>query len=735
MKDNLPPFFRRAKLALPLLMTLLTLPAVASARSATSNVGNWLGEANGQEIEMAVWFDTDPKHSGYVRGYILNRASQCAIGLFGYRTMSRVTTFFSVISDSSLSNYGMDFEIRRIDVDGVNTACSPLQHVSTASRFMFLYEPELEHASLASIGSPPQDENRYNNVVRMMSLQRSTLSPTMAKIIAANPAIDREYGRKTAPSAAVRRVFADPSLDAKTVIPVAEVPCRALIRDQQVRADRQGIVDITSMRETNSRVGVRFKQYAGPIPGGVWSDEYRDSVQDRYVQVDAESVSSPELLNLPGGPDGLRFGEEACVQAQVIDTFLTALEDGMAVASPANAAVAKSLPRIESTNDFYLFDESGIDQIKGLSMTRVHGTTTLFLPGDQSREGEWRPQLQSMKMRAMVKHSATGFIEQDLLSRYQEVSFIHDADLSSETGSDVWVSVDDSREGGVCIRWSEKHFVDNCMERSSAAMHAEQHYYMTADLDAAKAIFRRISPNANTLSAAEMANPARTCAEGQFCDLPGGVYLNAIYAGDFDRIQALDKQVSDLTAGAIGDMLPSTGMTEVEQRVFKRTEQAQANQIMRNLFTNAFVPDSSLSGLAKRYMYRFQTTSRACFEPGHQVIEKEWIIPPSYTPDTDYNGFNIPGEVIPGQRITASYDVNPEFIALCDRVCDAVSPTGVPRSLIAASREISLGLDRVMEENDCASPAVQRFEKNLIALTRQSLSAGPQAPYVQRSGL
>lgn len=62
--------------------------------------------------------------------------------------------------------------------------------------------------------------------------------------------------------------------------------------------------------------------------------------------------------------------------------------------------------------------------------------------------------------------------------------------------------------------------------------------------------------------------------------------------------------------------------------------------------------------------------------PGHKSIEKEWIIPPSYTPDAEYNGYFIPGDVIPGSRISTTYDVNPEFIALCDRVCDAVNPTG-----------------------------------------------------------
>jgi len=60
---------------------------------------------------------------------------------------------------------------------------------------------------------------------------------------------------------------------------------------------------------------------------------------------------------------------------------------------------------------------------------------------------------------------------------------------------------------------------------------------MTKDLAVAKRIFAEISPDAVTLSAETLANPMRGCDTGAFCDLPGGLYLNAIYNADFALIQ------------------------------------------------------------------------------------------------------------------------------------------------------------------------------------------------------
>ncbi len=718
-----------------LLAATLLLPSSVFAASSVANVGNWVGKHGGDEIEVAVWFASDPVHSGYVRGYVLSRDDHCAAGLFGFRVMGRSTTFFGVITDRALADDGFELELRRIESDEVDSTCSPLKFLKTSNRIFFVYEPERGLASLGMLGDPPLDENRYTNLERVMTLKRSTPSATMLKVIAANPLIANAYGDQSVPSASIQSVIKDPNLDPVATIPQSEIPCRVLARDQQVRGFHLGIVDIASTREPGDKIGVRYKQYSGPLPSGIWSDAYRASEEDRYVQLDASAVASPSHLNLRSSVSGLKLGPDSCVQAAMVDSFLTALERDEFGSSSSEGAVAEVLPRIEDADDLYFFDVDGIDQIRRQKMSRVYGTTTLFVPGDLSREGQWSPDQQSMKLRAMVKHSNSGYIEKDLLSRYNEVSFFYDEKLSKAHGTTIWVSVADERQGGICTRWREKHFVDNCAEHSTANMHKSHRYYMTEDLAAAKAIFHKISPNATTLSAAELADPTRRCARGVFCDYPGGVYLNAVYDGDFDRVQHLDEQLRNAGIGAIDKLMPGEGLTETEQKVFRRTERAKSDAMLKNLLISATVPPSSLPFLAKRYMYQYQSTSQACFEPGHRIIEKEWIIPATRTADTEYDGFIIPGDIIPGSRMAANYDVNPEFFSLCDRVCDAVKPTGRTMYLTNEDRTISNGLDKVLTENHCASSEVQQFESNLIKLTNRALNEGPRKRFVERSSL
>ncbi len=684
---------------------------------------------------MSIWFDPDPAHRGYVRGYLLNRNERCVIGLFGFRAMSLVTTFFSIINDPTLSDYGFEFEMRRVTMNGLDSVCNPLDKVTQRVRLIFVYEPELGHASLATYGEPLKDENNYGNMQRILQFRRAAASPTMLSIIAANPAIDRERGAQSPPSPSVQRVISDPNLDPLSTVPVSEIPCRAQVRDRDARASRLGLRNIAATVEPNGKLGVRYLQFSGPIPGGVWPDAYTASKQERYLQLDASSIPNPSLLTLSGGQNSLRLGDEGCAQAAAADAFFAAFEKSESGGAAKPALAGNSLPRIDDARDFYFFDAAGIDRIGHETMTRVYGTTTVFVPGDLSRKGQWSTESQSMKLRSMVKHSVSGYIEDDLLSMKNEASFFYDAATSKETGSDIWVSIADRREGGLCTKWRDKHFIDNCAERSTAAMHSKHRYYMTADLQAAKRIFHKISQGAVTLSAASLANPARGCERGAFCDLPGGLYLNAIYEGDFERVQQLDEQISGAGKKTFDALLPGDGLTEVERKMYRRTEQANVNETIKKLFTFAFVPDSSLPYLARRYMYQFQQTSQKCFEPGHDIVTKEWIIPDTYAPDEfDQYGYLTLGERIPGSRVTTHYDVNPEFFALCNRVCDAVRPTGIA-TISKEDRRVREGLDKVMQEYDCASPEIQQFERNLISLTNQAVGAGPRKPFVERSSL
>jgi hypothetical protein len=247
---------------------------------------------------------------------------------------------------------------------------------------------------------------------------------------------------------------------------------------------------------------------------------------------------------------------------------------------------------------------------------------------------------------------------------------------------------------------------------------------MTADLTAAKKIFHSISPDAIALSPEDPAGSTRGCERGAFCNLPGGLYLNAIHDGDFETIQRLDAHIRITSLDAVDEAMPGDESTY---------------QVLSN-----FVPTSLLPYLAKRYMYQYQSASQECFEPGHKIVTKEWNIGGGRSPDTDYNGYVIMGQNIPDAKISTSYDINPEFFTLCDSVCDPLGPTGNTKLRLGNMTAKTLltdeggtlneGLDKVLFEHDCASPAVQQFERNLIKLTEQAVNAGDR-PFVERSSL
>jgi len=696
--------------------SFLLLASVSSAATSLSNIGNWAGEYKQKQVEIAIWFDDDRLATGLVRGYIVNQDDACGIGFVGERVMSVVTTFFGPIKDGELVNWSLEIELRNVSMQGL-TLCNPLQ---THSRLMLVYDPQSGQASLAGLGEPPAVDH-YTNVVKLVSLKRTAASPQMLQILDANPTIDRERGQKNAPNASVRNVFTNPNLNPETVISSEYLPCRTLLRDQQVRMKQMGITSLSATMEPSKKLGVRYEQYSGAIPNTVWSDDFSASKKSQYLQIAASSVSNPALLAMPSGKRGLRFGSDACKQAMSVSEVLTRVENGLTDGSLlATSASTLRIPRIENGDGMYFFDKSGIDQITSLIMTRVFGSTTLFVPGDISREGLWSPQTQSMKLRAMVKHSKSGYIEKDLLSKYNETSFVYDPKLSKKHGSDVWVSVADSRLGGDCIRWREKHFVDNCEMRSTGKMYKQHRYYLSSDLTVAKSIFKEISPNAVTLGAEELANPARGCANGMYCNLPGGLYLNAIYNGSFEIVRALDEQLRTAKQSFTAENMPSF---KVGRRDYLKE------------FMQVVVPTSILPYLANRYMYLYQNLPASCLEPGFKVNRERYVVPDTFDPDTDFNGIVIPGARNPGHTVTAEYKINPVFFKLCDHLCDTSKPDQNDMFLVKENANISRGLDKVLFGQDCNSPEVKQFERNLVTLTLRSIFSGSRALYVERSSL
>ena len=633
--------------------------------------------------------------------------------------MSPVSTLFGPVTENTLTDYALEMEAKYVDHAAVpnNLQCGLLgQHV----RMLLAKDPATGEVALWGFGEPRM-RGSYANLTEIVPLERSIPSATMLTILDANPPIDTVLGRHEPPPPGVMAVMLDPSLDSEQYVSADALPCRVQVRDQQVRMREMGIANVSASFESADVVGITFTQFDGALPNWAWPEELVASKQEKVLRVAADAIQAPQFLAFPFARDPFRIGPDACNQARALEDFIALQLEPPAGDVPAVATNNQPMPRIEDAEGMYFVDRFGIDIIERARMRRVYGTTTIFYPGDLSREGTWTPATQAMRLRAMVKHSETGFIEEDLLSLFHEAHFVYGADLSQKYGGDIWASIPDARTGDVCTRWSEKHFVDNCSERSTAAMHEQNRRYMIEDLAVANRLFADISPDAITLTAEELADPARSCAEGVFCDLPGGTYLNAIYRGDFALTQVLDGMLARARFDTVKGGFGAVGGSD------------QQAQILATVATS-FEYRSVMPVLAKGYMYGYQRKPESCLKPGWKVHPETEYVDPVIAPGIDVGNISMPDEVITeGYWITVHYSINPNFFELCELVCDTVIP-GEPY-VTPAHGSISQGVQRVLLDNDCNSPEITQFEENLIKLTRQSVFAPPAPPFVERSSL
>lgn len=198
---------------------------------------------------------------------------------------------------------------------------------------------------------------------------------------------------------------------------------------------------------------------------------------------------------------------------------------------------------------------------------------------------------------------------------------------------------------------------------------------------------------------------------GPFCDLPGGYYLHAIYAGDVDLVRKLDRQANEALHGQI-----DSTASQLEQEMGGSLPFDLRGILKSN---SAFSP---LVVLADTYMYDYsRERSAKCLDS--DAITKTM----RYTTD-EYELYSLYGTyqgTEGGREISATYTINPEFAPLCDRLCNHLGGAGrrwASGSMENKATELTLGgLDRLQNEANCSSPEVQQFERNLIMMTSRYL--------------
>ncbi len=198
------------------------------------------------------------------------------------------------------------------------------------------------------------------------------------------------------------------------------------------------------------------------------------------------------------------------------------------------------------------------------------------------------------------------------------------------------------------------------------------------------------------------------CEEGMFCDLPGGAYLNAIYHNDSKAIQKLEERSYREMKSAARQFDINSGLELIGIRFADHIEKTSLLQLVANM-----------------YMYQYQYNYSSCLTANAQSRTFSYT-----TPKFDYtNLYGMDMGSVGGDRINATYTVNPEFISLLERLG---SHFGSQLQEMGANfhkirgMEITLSDTKRLQQNyKCDGPEVKQFETNLIDLTKKSLGTKP----------
>jgi FKBP-type peptidyl-prolyl cis-trans isomerase len=213
-----------------------------------------------------------------------------------------------------------------------------------------------------------------------------------------------------------------------------------------------------------------------------------------------------------------------------------------------------------------------------------------------------------------------------------------------------------------------------------------------------------------------------SCSGKPFCNLTGGIYLNAIYENNEALLISLDQKImAEFQSGA-----DVKGVQDFVAAISGNFSKDNSN-------VDIGLKDKSLlKEIATKYMalYGVGTAQNsaddgACLQADSVSITRKYT-----TPVIKYeNAYGIDQGSVGGDTFFTVYRINKEFEPLCNSICSA---TGVGGSyileLMQGSYKASLvfsGISQVLNEADCNSPEVKQFERNLISLTERSLQRKP----------
>ncbi len=196
--------------------------------------------------------------------------------------------------------------------------------------------------------------------------------------------------------------------------------------------------------------------------------------------------------------------------------------------------------------------------------------------------------------------------------------------------------------------------------------------------------------------AARLAWGGAAC-DGPFCDLPGGVYLQAVYDADVETLRGFD--------------------TSVNAHIQRRYVDAFASLTEALTGEEARARFSLLVALSDTYLHAYQSGYANSCPDGLIDVESRLRLE-TYDLYSQYGMYMGQGG---GEVYTAHYRVKPSLMPLCERICDHFggrTSRWIVNHLGHHGAELTMaGLAAMPERFACDDPVVLRFERNLATLT------------------
>lgn len=209
-----------------------------------------------------------------------------------------------------------------------------------------------------------------------------------------------------------------------------------------------------------------------------------------------------------------------------------------------------------------------------------------------------------------------------------------------------------------------------------------------------------------------------SCSDKPFCDLGGGIYLNAIYENNEALLRKLDYQIMDEAYRSDRAKAAQT-FTAILSGTYSENNQNVEAFGLKNISLLKFMAEKYLSEYGSNH---YRSASGACLQDDSLSITRKYT-----TPVIRYeNQYGIDQGSVGGDTYAKTYTINKEFESLCNKVCGAIGGAG--SVMFEAGFEsyksglVFDGISQVRTKLDCNSPEVKQFERNLIALTEHSLA-------------